>query len=149
MVVVVMLMLQIVLISRFSIQVKIVIDLENSDGRKWIFIVLSTAAAWVRVSVCVCECGMCILIATFITHACAYIIIRYVMPTGTEFSWVWTVAIVFRFCSPSARSHIRPPLYLTLELDFFPIVQFVWIGNLRAFDFYTHFPVELLHFCFN
>lgn len=45
MVVVVMLMLQIVLISRFSIQVKIVIDLENSDGRKWIFIVLSTAAA--------------------------------------------------------------------------------------------------------
>lgn len=40
-----MLMLQIVLISRFSIQVKIVIDLENSDGCKWIFIVLNAAAA--------------------------------------------------------------------------------------------------------
>lgn len=45
MVAVVMLMLQIVLISRFSIRVKIVIDLENSDGRKWIFIVLNMAAA--------------------------------------------------------------------------------------------------------
>lgn len=44
------------LFSYLVFQVKIVIDLENSDGCKWIFIVLSTAAAPLVIHMCV-ECA--------------------------------------------------------------------------------------------